>query len=74
MKLAKGKPAMMKRSRVTCTVVAHEHGFSLQLAPGTPVDLRQPVGPGVTLADCVDPAWFDDEPSVETAAAPQGEA
>jgi len=72
---AKAVGKSMKRLRVECAVVRHEHGFSRQFAAGEQVDPSMPVGPDATLADCVPAEWFeDDAPAILEVAAMQGDA
>lgn len=54
----------LRRCLVETTVITATGG--LRLGPGATVDLNMIVGPGVTLRECVDPAWIapvEPEPS-----------
>ena len=53
----------LRRCRVAVAVVAD--GVSFVAAPGDLVDLATPIGPHVTLADCVRGEWFSKEEANE---------
>ena len=49
---------MLKQSKVECSVVGD--GWSVSIGKGKVVDLAAKVGPGIKLADVVNPDWFEE--------------